>query len=203
MRRGRVGAIDEDGAGERHEPAEKGHEAEGPFGRDAAVRREDGAKEEDVEFGLVVPNQHARPRSQILLPRDDFEVDARRPAHGVVEGSGDGPLADAVLADETEGEGGEDAVGGTEDEAAVGGKEAGIEGGSWDGEVGEGEEGAREAEVEGKEADEDHEDRVHVRRKAGVEIRLSGGWRTFVRCGRTILRGILTKGIGEFSRHSE
>lgn len=127
-------------------------------------------------------------------------MDARRPAHGVVEGSGDGPLADAVLANEAEGEGGEDAVGGAEDEAAVGGEEAGIEGGSWDGEVGEGEEGAREAEVEGKEADEDHEDRVHSCKKAGLEIRLSGGWRTFVRCGRTVLRGILTRGIGEFSR---
>ena len=40
---------------------------------------------------------------------------ARRPGHGVVERSGDGPLADAVLADEAEGEGGEDAVGGADD----------------------------------------------------------------------------------------
>ena len=76
-------------------------------------------------------------------------MDARGPRHGVVEGAGDGPLADAVLADETEGEGGEDAVGGAEDEAAVGGEEAGVEGGGGDGEVGEGEEGAGEAEVEG------------------------------------------------------
>lgn len=202
VRRGRVGAIDEDGARERHEPAEKGHEAEGAFGRDAAVGREDGAEEEDVEFGLVVPDQHARPRAQILLPCDDFKAYARRPAHGVVEGSGDGPLADAVLADEAEGEGGEDTVGGAEDEAAVGGEEAGVEGGGGDGEVGEGEEGAREAEVEGKEADEDHEDRVHGCIKAGLEIRLSGGWRTFVRCGRRVLRAILTRGTEGFSRRS-
>lgn len=161
MRRGRVRAIDEDGAGERHEPAEKGHEAEGAFGCDAAVRREDSAEEEDVEFGLVVSDQHARPRAQILPPRNDFETDARRPAHGVVERSGNGPLADAVHADEAEGEGGEDAVGGAEDKASIGGEEAGVEGGGGDGEVGEGEEGAREAEVEGEEADEDHEDRVH------------------------------------------
>ena len=67
-----------------------------------------------------------------------------------MECSGHGPLADAVLADEAKDEGGEDAVGGTEDEAAVGGEEAGIEGsGGEEGEVREGEEGGCEAEVEG------------------------------------------------------
>ena len=161
MRGGGVGPIDEDGAGERHEPAEKGHEAEGAFGRHAAVRGEDGAEEEDVEFGLVVPDQHARPRAQVLAPGDDLEVDAGGERHGVVEGSGDGPLADPVSVDEPQGEGGEDAVGGTQDEAAVGGEEAGVEGGGGDGEVGEGEEGGCEAEVEGEEAEDDHEDCVH------------------------------------------
>ena len=161
MRRGRIGSIDKDGAGERHEPAEEGHEAEGPLGRDAAVGREDGAEEEDVELGLVVPDEHARSRAQVFPARDDFKADARGPGHGVVEGAGDGPLADAVLADEAEGEGGEDAVGGAEEEAAVGGEEAGVEGGGGDGEVGEGEEGAGEAEVEGEEAEEDHEDCMH------------------------------------------
>ena len=170
MRRGRIGSIDKDGAGERHEPAEKGHEAEGPFGRDAAVGREDGAEEEDVELGLVVPDEHARSRAQVFRARDDFEADARGPGHGVVEGARDGPLADAVLADEAEGEGGEDAVGGAEEEAAVGGEEAGVEGGGGDGEVGEGEEGAGEAEVEGEEAEEDHKDCMHGWWESGVEI---------------------------------
>ena len=84
-----------------------------------------------------------------MLPLDDFKPYARSPSHGVVEGSRDGPLADAVLAGEAEEEGGEDAVGGAEDEAAVGGEQAGVEGGFGDGEVGEGEEGGCEAEVEG------------------------------------------------------
>ena len=162
VRGGGVGAVDEDGARERHEPAEEGHEAQGALGRHAAVGGEDGAEEEDVEFGLVVPDQHARSRVEVLPARDDFEMDPRRPGHGVVEGAGDRPLADAVLADETEGEGGEDAVCGAEDEAAVGGEEAGVEGcGGVDGEVGEGEEGAGEAEVEGEEAEEDEEECVH------------------------------------------
>lgn len=159
--RGRgIGAIDEDGAAERHEPAEKGHEAEGAFGGDAAVGGKDGAEEEDVEFGLVVPYQHAGSRGQVFLAGDDFEMDARGPGHGVVESAGDDPLADAVFADETEGQGGKDAVGGAEEEAAVGGEKAGVEGGGGDGEVGEGEEGGCQAEVEGEEAEEDHEDFV-------------------------------------------
>ena len=115
VRGGGVGAVDEDSTGEGHEPAEEGHEAQGALGRHAAVGGEDGAEEEDVEFGLVVPDQHARSRAEMVLARDDFEMYARRPGHGVVESSGDGPLADAVLADETEGEGGEDAVCGAED----------------------------------------------------------------------------------------
>ena len=46
----------EHGAAERYEPAEKGHKAEGALGGHAGVRGEDGAEEEDVEFGLVVPD---------------------------------------------------------------------------------------------------------------------------------------------------
>lgn len=144
-----VRPINEHSAREGHEPAEKGHEAEGSFGRDAAVRGEDGAEEEDVEFGLVVPDQDAGSRAEVFFSGDDLEADSCGPEHGVVEGAGDGPLADAVGADEAEEEGGEDAVGGAEEEAAVGGEEAGVEGGGGGGEVGEGEEGAGEAEVEG------------------------------------------------------
>lgn len=65
------------------------------------------------------------------------------------------------MAHEAEEEGGEDAVGGAEEEAAVGGEEAGVEGGGGDGEVGEGEEGECEAEVEEEEAEEGEEDGVH------------------------------------------
>ena len=79
---------------------------------------------------------------------------ACRPGHGILKGSRDGPLADAVLADEAKGEGCEDAVCGAEDETAVRGEETGVKGGGRDGEVGEGEESACEAEVEGEEAEE-------------------------------------------------
>lgn len=56
------------------------------------MRGEDGAEEEDVEFGLVVPDQDAGSRGEVLFSGDDFEADARGPVHGVVEGAGDGVL---------------------------------------------------------------------------------------------------------------
>ena len=89
----------------------------------------------------MVPDQDARSCAEVLFPGDDFEADSGGPSHGVVEGAGDGPLGDAVGVEEAEEEGGEDAVGGAEEEAAVGGEEAGVEGEGGDGEVGEGEEG--------------------------------------------------------------
>ena len=63
------------------------------------------------------------------MPADDVEADARSEPHGPFEGSGGGPLGDAVVADGTQEEGGEDAVEGAEDEEAVGGEEAEEEGG--------------------------------------------------------------------------
>ena len=161
VRRGGVRAIDEDGAREGHEPAEKGHKAEGALGGNGAMRGKDGTEEEDVELGLVVPDQDTRSRVQILAAFDDLEAHARHPGHGEVEGAGYGPLGNSVLADEAEGEGDDDTVGGAEDEAAVGGEEASVEGSGGDGEEGEGEEGAGEAEVEGQDADKDEEDGVH------------------------------------------
>ena len=119
MRRGGIRAIDKDGARERHKPAQERNEAQGPFGRDAAIRREDRPQEEDVEFRLVVSDEDAGSCVEEFLPRDDVEMYACHPGHGVLKGSRDGPLADAVFADEAQGEGGEDAVGGAEDEAAV------------------------------------------------------------------------------------
>ena len=127
------------------------------------MRGEYGAEKEDVEFGLVVPYQHARSRVEIFLAVDDFEMYARCQGHGVVESSGGGPLADSVPAEEAQDEGGEDAVCSAENEAAVGGEEAGVEGGCWDGEVREGKEGGCETEVEGGEAKEGHEDCLHCR----------------------------------------
>ena len=185
MRRGGIGAIDKDGARERHEPAQERNEAQGAFGRDAAVRGEDGPQKEDVEFGLVISDEHAGSRVEELLPRDDFEIYACRPGHGVLEGSRDGPLADAVLADEAQGEGGEDAVCGAEDEAAVRGKEAGVEGGGGDGEVGEGEESACEAEVEGEEAEDGQENCVHGECRGRGRF-LENLLRVFLRCGREV-----------------
>ena len=60
----------------------------------------------------MIPNQHARTRGEVFFPGDDVEVDARREGHGVLEGARGRPLGNAVIVEEAEREGGEDAVGG-------------------------------------------------------------------------------------------
>lgn len=56
------------------------------------MRGEDGAEEEDVEFGLVVPDQDAGSRGEVLFAGDDVEANSCGPVHGVVESAGDGVL---------------------------------------------------------------------------------------------------------------
>lgn len=118
-RRSAVRAVDEDGAGEGHEPAEKGQGAQRGLGGDGAVRGEDGGEQEDVELGLVVGDEDGGAGGEVGGAVEDGEGDAGGEAHGVVEGAGGGVLRDAVVAGEAEGERGEDAVGGAEDEGEV------------------------------------------------------------------------------------
>lgn len=142
-----IRTIDEDGAGQGHEPAEKGDALQRLLGRDAAVGREDGGEQEDVELGLVVGDEDGRAGGEVVVAFD-LEVDAGRQAHEPFEAAACGPLRDAAVAEEPEDDGGEDAVGGAEEEREVGGEAAGVEGGAGELE-GEGEEGSRDADVEG------------------------------------------------------
>ena len=77
----------------------------------------------------MVPNKDRRPRGQVLVPANNLEADARAEAHGPFESLPRGPLGDAVVADEAEGDGGEDAVEGAGAEEAVRDEEAEEEGG--------------------------------------------------------------------------
>ena len=77
----------------------------------------------------MVADEDGGARLEVLLAADDLEADACSEAHGPLEGPSGGPLRDAVVADEAEGDGGEDAVEGADDEEAVGGEEAEEEGG--------------------------------------------------------------------------
>lgn len=124
-----VRAIDKHGPAQAHEPAQEGDIAQGGLGGDGAVAREDGPEEEHVERGLVVADEDHGPRGEVLGAGDDVEADAGGEPHGEVEGAGGGPLRDAVVAEEAEVEAREDAVGGAEEEAGVGGEAAGEEGG--------------------------------------------------------------------------
>lgn len=89
-----VPAVDEDSAGERHEPAQERHPLEALLRRDGAPGREDAAEKEDVELGLVVANDDERTGGEeVLFAGEDDEFDAGGPAHGVVEGAGSEVLA--------------------------------------------------------------------------------------------------------------
>lgn len=68
----------------------------------------------------MVPNEDRRPRREMLLALDDFEAYAGGEGHCVLEGAGGGPLRYAMAADETEENGGDDAVGRADEEAGVG-----------------------------------------------------------------------------------
>ncbi|KAL8895684.1 MAG: hypothetical protein Q9207_008067, partial [Kuettlingeria erythrocarpa] len=156
-----VGAVDEHGAGEGHEPAEEGDPFQRRLGRDGAVGGEDVREQEDVEFGLVVPDYDAGARGgEVARARDDGEADVGGVGHDEGEGPGGEVLGEAVAVGEAQDEGNEDAVGGAEEEGEVGGEDAGGEGRAGD-EGREGVEGEGEEDVGGKEVEGVEEESVH------------------------------------------
>ena len=156
--------VNEHSPTQRHEPAQKRHSCQTALRSHTAEFRKYSPQQQDIQLRLMIANQHARSRIQILFALHDFEPYTCCESHGILKSAGGGPLGDAVVAEGAEEEGGEDAVDGAEDEGAVGGEEAGVEGGAGDVEEGgEGEEGERGAEVEGENAEEDEEGIVHCR----------------------------------------
>lgn len=82
---------------------------------------------------MVADDDHGAIGGEIFFALDDDKADTRSVTHNEVEGAGDGVLGEAVLADDAKGEGGEDAIGGAEEEGGVGGEEAGEKAEEWDG----------------------------------------------------------------------
>lgn len=120
-----VCAVNEDGAAERHEPAEEGDMLELSLCRDGAVLGEHGAEHQDIELGLVVSNEDggAGGAEDVVGVLDD-KVDAGSEAHDDVECASRGPLGNLALAADGEDNGGEDAIEGDEEEREVGGERA-------------------------------------------------------------------------------
>ena len=116
-----IPAIDEHRPTQRHEPSQEGYASEGFLSRHAAVLREYRTQQQHIQFTLMIPHQDTRPRVQILRPGNNLKSYAGEVAHRVFEGARGGPLADAVVAEQAEGQGGEHAVGGAEEEREVGG----------------------------------------------------------------------------------
>ena len=127
---GPVDAVNEDGAAEGHEPAEEGDRAERGLGRHGGVGGKAGAEEEDVELGLVVPNDYdgALGFEELFVRGRHDEANSGGIAHSEGEGARGGVLGEAVVAEGSEGERGEDAIAGAGEEGGVGGQAARREG---------------------------------------------------------------------------
>lgn len=112
-----IGAVNEDGAAETHEPAEKGVAAQLTLGGHAAVLREHTAQHQHIELCLVVGNKDSRTRrAQDILGIINLKREARQQRHSVLEGASCGPLRylPAVTAREAQ----DDGSGDTEKRAA-------------------------------------------------------------------------------------
>lgn len=125
-----VGAVEEDGAAQGHEPAEEGDALERGLGRHAAVLGEHAAKHEHVELGLVVGDENGgADLFEVALGVLDFKGHAGGQAHEELEAAGDGPLRELAIADSAEDDGGDDAVERAGDERDIRGQRAGHESG--------------------------------------------------------------------------
>lgn len=124
-----IRAIDKHRARQRHEPPQDRHPFEAALGGDRAVRREDPPEEQDVELRLVVADEDGGAGGQVFLPGDDGECYAGGEAHEDREAAACCVLGYSAVAHGAEGDAGEDAIAGGEEEGEVGGEAAGEEGG--------------------------------------------------------------------------
>ena len=115
---------------------------------------------QNIQLRLMVPHHDTRPdgpqpRTGILNPKPHTGEEP----HAPFESPGGSPLAEAAVADEVEGQGGEGAVGGAEEEGEEGEEGAGVEGegGGVEG-FGEEEEEERGGQGEGQEEGEEGEE---------------------------------------------
>ena len=132
----------------------------------------------------MVSDDNAGSGVEVLAAGDDVEFDAGGEAHAELEGARGQVLGEAVLADEAEDDGDDDAVGGAKDEGEVGSEEAGDERGvrEEDGGAGKGEEGEGEAEVGDAEVEEDVVDIIHFG-STGEKARTNGReWLVYSEC---------------------
>ena len=109
----------------------------------------------------MVGDEDGRARRQVLLALD-LEVHAGRQPHEPLEAAARGPLRDAAVAAEPQDDGGDDAVGGAEQEREVGRQTAGVEAGLGEARR-EGEQGGCAEDVGEEDVEDAGEDRRHYR----------------------------------------
>lgn len=139
-RGGAVRAVDEDGFGEGHEPAQNRYPLQTLLSRDAAPAREDAADHQDVEFRLMIRHKHRRPHLQRLLapspsplhpaPLRNLKRNLRRRPHKPLEHAAHRPLAQPPIARSAQRNRRHHAVGRRDHQREPGGQDAGVEGGA-------------------------------------------------------------------------
>lgn len=123
-----VRAVDEHSPREGHEPAKEGDIAQRLLRCDTAVGRENSAQHQDVQLRLVISDEDGRPGREVLLTLDNIKLDTGGEAHHPLETAGRGPLRDSAVANESENDGSDHTVRGTQEQRAISGQTAGDEG---------------------------------------------------------------------------
>lgn len=123
-------AIDKDGAAQGHEPAEEGHLLEGSLCGYTAVLGEHCTEHENIELGLVVPNENSwsRGAKDIVRVFND-KLNASGVEHEIAKGAANGPLRDLLLADDGEKNRCENTIGGDDEKGYIRCEATGGEGG--------------------------------------------------------------------------
>lgn len=117
-----IRTIDEYSPRERHEPAKEGHCFQRFLGSDTAVWREDTAKHEHVQLGLVIPDKYSGAGREMLDALNDIKLNPRGISHDPFEAASGGPLGYSSVAHEAENQRRNHSVGGAEEKRAVRGE---------------------------------------------------------------------------------
>ncbi|KAH3670198.1 hypothetical protein OGATHE_003011 [Ogataea polymorpha] len=120
-----VGSVQEKGARQSHEPAQKRHQLKLFLGRHDTTFGKYPAQHKHVKLGLVVGDQNGGQTTQFLLTLD-FYRDAHNRAKQIVVEARSAPLGQIAFANQRENHGAEDTVRCADHQGAKGNKTLGV-----------------------------------------------------------------------------
>ena len=110
----------------------------------------------------MIPNEDSRASVEVFGAHKNLETDASEEGHCVFKGTCSSPLGTAVVREDAQNQGCEDAIDGTEKEGSIRGEETGVEGGTRGREHDrDGEQSDCDGGVGRNEVEDDRERRIH------------------------------------------